>query len=97
MFLGVDGGGTKTAYCLIDDDGVVRARALTAGIHYLTSGIGIVAPLLREGITRVCADAGITPDAITYSFLGIPCYGEDTADVAALDALPAAYLRTGRY
>ncbi|MEU8658573.1 N-acetylglucosamine kinase, partial [Actinoplanes philippinensis] len=28
---------------------------------------------------------------------GIPCYGEVTADVAALDALPAAVLGTGRY
>ena len=27
MYLGVDGGGTKTALCLVDEDGRVAARA----------------------------------------------------------------------
>ncbi|MFI5841453.1 N-acetylglucosamine kinase [Catenuloplanes sp. NPDC051500] len=97
MYLGVDGGGSKTAYCLIDADGAVVAEARTASIYYLMSDIGIVAPLLAEGIGQVCAAAGITPADITHSFFGIPCYGEVSADVPTLDALPAEILGTGRY
>lgn len=97
MFLGVDGGGTKTAFCLIDADGTVLAEARTASIYYLMSDIGIVAPLLAEGVGRVCADAGVTPAEIGYSFFGIPCYGEVSRDVPTLDALPREILGTGRY
>ncbi len=75
MFLGVDGGGTKTAYCLIDADGAVVAEARTASIYYLMSDIGIVAPLLTDGVGQVCATAGIEPADITHAFFGIPCYG----------------------
>ncbi|GAA2915286.1 N-acetylglucosamine kinase [Actinoplanes cyaneus] len=97
MYLGVDGGGTKTAFCLIDDDGAIVATTRTAGIHYLASGIDIIEPLLAEGVTRVCAQAGITPEAITYAFFGIPCHGEVLSDVPKLDALPRAVLGTDRY
>ncbi|GAA1644856.1 N-acetylglucosamine kinase [Actinoplanes couchii] len=97
MYLGVDGGGTKTAFCLIDEHGTLRAEARTASIHYLTSGIDIVEPLLREGVGEVCATAGITPADITHAFFGIPCHGEVAADVPILDALPRTVLGTGRY
>ncbi|WP_305783513.1 N-acetylglucosamine kinase [Symbioplanes lichenis] len=97
MFLGVDGGGSKTAFCLIDDAGTVVAEARTASIYYLMSSIDIVAPLLAEGVTQVCERAGIEPAGITYAFFGIPCYGEVSADVATLDALPATVLGHDRY
>ncbi|GAB2608611.1 N-acetylglucosamine kinase [Paractinoplanes abujensis] len=97
MFLGVDGGGTKTAFCLIDDDGAIVASARTASIYYLMSGIDIVEPVLARGVAEVCASARIEPADITYSFFGIPCYGEVLADVPKLDALPQAVLGTDRY
>ncbi|MEU4250888.1 BadF/BadG/BcrA/BcrD ATPase family protein [Amycolatopsis sp. NPDC026612] len=92
MFLGVDGGGTKTAFCLIDAHGTVLAEARTASIYYLMQGIGIVEPLLRQGIDEVCATAGVSPGRLSYAFFGIPCYGEISADVPVLDALPARIL-----
>ncbi|WP_284746187.1 N-acetylglucosamine kinase [Amycolatopsis sp. RTGN1] len=92
MFLGVDGGGTKTAFSLIDERGRVVAEARTAGLYYLQQGIDIVEPLLRRGIGEVCATAGVDVADLSYAFFGIPCYGEISADVPVLDALPRRIL-----
>ncbi|MEU3645702.1 BadF/BadG/BcrA/BcrD ATPase family protein [Lentzea sp. NPDC034063] len=97
MFLGVDGGGTKTAFCLVDLDGRVVAEARTASVYYLGDGVQIVEPLLRQGIAEVCRIAGISSDGITYAFFGLPAYGEISADVPVLDAVPSAILVNGNY
>ena len=39
LYLGVDGGGTKTALVLIDSDGTIRATHLAPGSYYLTIGL----------------------------------------------------------
>jgi len=97
MFLGVDGGGTKTAFCLVDLDGGVVAEARTASVYYLSEGIQIVEPLLRQGIAEVCGIAGTAVEGITYSFFGLPAYGEISSDVPVLDAVPAKILGTTNY
>ncbi|MEU5263774.1 BadF/BadG/BcrA/BcrD ATPase family protein [Amycolatopsis sp. NPDC021455] len=97
MFLGVDGGGTKTAFCLVGFDGQVVAEARTASVYYLSEGLRIVEPLLRQGIGEVCDAAGISVSDITYGFFGLPAYGEISADVPVLDAIPARILGTGGY
>lgn len=101
MFLGVDGGGTKTAFCLIDRAGAIKARAVADGAYYFadngTGGVEHVAQVLREGIRAVTEGAGITPADIAYVFLGLPGYGEVPGDVAALDAVPGEVLGHRRY
>ncbi|MDX3658910.1 BadF/BadG/BcrA/BcrD ATPase family protein [Streptomyces sp. ID05-26A] len=97
MFLGVDGGGTKTAFCLVDLDGRVVAEARTASVYYLNDGFPIVEPLLRRGIDEVCGTAGISVEDITYAFFGLPAYGEISGDVPLLDALPARILGGDHY
>ncbi|GGM86620.1 N-acetylglucosamine kinase [Lentzea pudingi] len=97
MFLGVDGGGTKTAFCLIDLHGRVLAEARTASVYYLNDGFEIVEPLLRQGIAEVCGIAGIGVQDITYAFFGLPAYGEISGDVPLLDALPAKILGGDHY
>ncbi|KDN22019.1 N-acetylglucosamine kinase [Amycolatopsis rifamycinica] len=97
MFLGVDGGGTKTAFCLVDPDGRVVAEARTASVYYLSEGLRIVEPLLRQGIGEVCAAGGIAVPDIAYAFFGLPAYGEISADVPVLDEVPARILGTRNY
>ncbi|MFF6888504.1 N-acetylglucosamine kinase [Streptomyces sp. NPDC012421] len=101
MFLGVDGGGTKTAFCLVDSSGRVRARALGPSSYYFADnaahGVGHVARVLADGVATVCADAGIRPADISYAFFGLPGYGEATADLTALDATPYGVLGHHRY
>ncbi|MFI9081932.1 N-acetylglucosamine kinase [Streptomyces sioyaensis] len=101
MFLGVDGGGTKTAFCLIDNAGTIRARALSEGAYYFadnaTGGVDHVVRVLVQGVEAVTEAAGITPADIDHAFLGLPGYGEVPGDVAALDAAPGRVLGHRRY
>ncbi|TWI67275.1 N-acetylglucosamine kinase-like BadF-type ATPase [Pseudoduganella lurida] len=92
MYLGVDGGGTKTAYVLLDDDGTVRARHEGGGSYYLELGMPATAALLREGVAATLAAAGATPNDVGLAFFGLPAYGEDSSLQADLDALPAGVL-----
>jgi N-acetylglucosamine kinase-like BadF-type ATPase len=97
MYLGVDGGGTKTALCLLREDGRVAARARAPSCYYFTEGIDLVSRVLRQGIDEVCEMASITPADIRYAFFGLPTYGEVSGDVSALDAAPGGILGHGRY
>jgi N-acetylglucosamine kinase-like BadF-type ATPase len=97
MFLGVDGGGTKTALCLIDCDGHLGARIQVASIDYFSEGIALVERVLTEGITAVSEEAGITPREVDFALFGLPTYGEVSRDIAALDAAPLAALHHDRY
>ena len=45
----------------------------------------------------VCADAGIEVAAIEGAFFGLPAYGEASADLPLLDAIPAEILGHHRY
>jgi N-acetylglucosamine kinase-like BadF-type ATPase len=97
MYLGVDGGGTKTAMCLLREDGRVAAQAQTASCYYFTEGIGLVGRVLQEGIDEVCERASVTSAEIRYAFFGLPTYGEVSSDVPALDAIPRDILGHSRY
>ncbi|RMI37053.1 N-acetylglucosamine kinase [Streptomyces triticirhizae] len=101
MFLGVDGGGTKTAFCLVDSAGTVRARAVGDSTYYFADngagGVDHVVRVLEKGVAALCERVGITPADIDHTFLGLPGYGEAPGDVAALDAAPRAVLGNDRY
>jgi N-acetylglucosamine kinase-like BadF-type ATPase len=97
MYLGVDGGGTKTALCLLREDGRIAAQARAPSCYYFTEGIDLVGRVLRQGIGEVCEIASVTPADIRYAFFGLPTYGEVSSDVPALDAAPGGILGHGRY
>ncbi|MEW2165659.1 BadF/BadG/BcrA/BcrD ATPase family protein [Streptomyces sp. NPDC007084] len=99
MYLGVDGGGTKTAFCLLDDTGAVRGAAQGPSTVPAVGpgGTDTAVRVLRDGITDVCRQAGTDPARLTHAFLGLPGYGESAAMTEALDALPKPLLGHGRY
>jgi N-acetylglucosamine kinase-like BadF-type ATPase len=97
MYLGVDGGGTKTTFVLIDSDGRIRATHLAAGSYYLTIGIEALGNLLAEGVAGVLTKAALRAEDLDFSFFGLPAYGEDTALIGALSGLPERCLPAGRY
>ncbi|WP_202873259.1 N-acetylglucosamine kinase [Kribbella capetownensis] len=101
IFLGVDGGGSGTALCLVTGDGEVLATADAPSCYYLDSaegeGVSLVKRVLAEAVPRICASAGIEPAAITSAFFGLPAYGEVSADVPLLDAAPRTALGHDRY
>lgn len=101
IFLGVDGGGSGTALCLIRGSGELLAGLDAPSCYYLDSGDGegvsLVRRVLADAVREVCAVAGVGPDEITSAFFGLPAYGEVSADLPELDAAPRAALGHDRY
>ena len=97
LFLGVDGGGTKTAFVLLDDRGDIRAALRLSSTYHFTSGIAHVEAVLSDGVITICRQAGIEPFQIGRAFFGLPGYGESSADEKRLDVLPQKILGHSRY
>jgi N-acetylglucosamine kinase-like BadF-type ATPase len=97
LFLGVDGGGTKTEFMCIDADGAVVAQALTSTTYHVQVGLTETLRVLAEGIGTVCAQLSITPGALRHAFFGLPAYGEDPAIDLKLHAACGQMLGHGRY
>src|SRR5262245_4467164 len=97
MFLGVDGGGTKTAYALIDAEGKLRATHTTGSVSHLSEGFARASALLVEGTRAVLAAGGIDAESVRFAFFGLGAYGEDSATTAQMDAMPREALDPARY
>ncbi len=91
-YLGVDGGGTKTKFCLADDAGRLLAESVQPTCHYMQTGFDGMAAVLKSGATAVCALAGVLSDRIECAFVGCPGYGEVPADMPRIRAAAAAAL-----
>lgn len=98
-FLGVDGGGTKTAFCVVTDDGRIAGEVRAASTYYLGSADGVrqMGEVLADGVREVCAIAGLRPDDVDYAFFALPGYGESSSRTGDLDAAPRAALGHDRY
>ena len=97
VYLGVDGGGTKTAFVLIDSEGGIRATHLAAGSYHLSIGVDALGTLLADGVSAVLAKASLGINDLGFSFFGLPAFGEDTALVDGLSRLPERCLPAGNY
>ncbi|MEJ0085785.1 MAG: BadF/BadG/BcrA/BcrD ATPase family protein [Pseudomonadota bacterium] len=97
MFLGVDGGGTKTAFVLIDARGDIRASHVTGSVSHLSEGVERATALLLEGIRTVLARGATATAQVDFAFFGLSSYGEDSAVTARLDAMPSAMLDPRRF
>jgi N-acetylglucosamine kinase-like BadF-type ATPase len=97
VYLGVDGGGTKTALVLIDRDGTILATHLAPGSYYLTIGIDALGALLADAVNAVLAKAAVRPDELDFAFFGLPAYGEDTSLLGTLGRLPQQCLPADAY
>ena len=96
-FLGVDGGGSKTRFLLIDESGRVLASHLEGSAYHLEIGLGDLQALLTRGVRQTLERALLPAAALTYAFFGLPAYGEDRGLTSALDAAPSAALPHQRY
>jgi N-acetylglucosamine kinase-like BadF-type ATPase len=95
--LGVDGGGTKTEFVLVDAEGRVRATHQGGSCYYIQIGFDGLHELLSEGVQAVLAQVSGTPEDIDYAFFGLPAYGEDSIAESMLDVVPEAVLGHHRY
>jgi len=85
FFLGVDGGGTKTQYVLIDRDGNLAAAHEGPAAYHIEIGIDGLRRVLADGIMALFGKAAIDGNAVSHAFFGLPAYGEDSAAQLLLD------------
>jgi N-acetylglucosamine kinase-like BadF-type ATPase len=97
VFLGVDGGGTKTQFVLVDSDGNVLGSVTGEGAYHLEIGMEGLRRVLATGVADVLAQAAVDAGQIAHAFFGIPAYGEDSEAQMLLDAMPEALLGHRRY
>ena len=78
QYIGIDGGGTKTALVAANEDGAVIKEAQTTGSSWREHGIAEVAALIAEAVSGMgCRNIGGIA-------AGMPCYGESADGDAAL-------------
>lgn len=92
MFIGVDGGGTKTAFIIINDAGIIKAHHIEETCSYLAIGIKKSRAVLENGIKEVLRKSNAQLSDIKFAFFGIPAYGEDQKMETVLDDLPSSFL-----
>jgi N-acetylglucosamine kinase-like BadF-type ATPase len=97
LFLGVDGGGTKTHFVLVDRDGNLAASCEGPSSYHLEIGIDGLRDVLADGLAALFRRAGIDGSAIAHAFFGLPAHGEDSVAQVLLDAMPEPLLGHRRY
>src|SRR5215472_15372423 len=96
-YLGVDGGGSKTRFLLIDEEGKVLGAHAEGPAYHLEIGLEALERMLAQGIKRTLHEGSFAATDVTFAFLGLPAYGEDRGVQAKLDDAPAAALPRGHY
>jgi N-acetylglucosamine kinase-like BadF-type ATPase len=69
LYLGIDGGGTKTR-CVLADETVVLARVICGGSNMIRLGEAQAGEALRSAIQQVCSAARISPQQISATSVG---------------------------
>jgi N-acetylglucosamine kinase-like BadF-type ATPase len=96
-YLGVDGGGSKTEFVLIDEYGRVLATRREGPAYYLETGVEALKAMLARGIDATLSQGSVSPADLTYTFLGLPAYGEDSRLLGILDGAASPTLPQDRY
>ena len=74
-FLGIDGGGTKTSFSLIDEKGNLLTRVIKGTCHPAQIGFENLEKLLFEGLDEITKEMKISKTDINYSYLGLAGFG----------------------
>ena len=97
MYLGIDGGGTKTAFIIIDKKGLVYAQHEETTSYYIEIGLNGLKDLLIKGIEKTLNKANLTAEHIDFAFFGLPAYGEDSAVIEEITAIPSQLIPASKY
>lgn len=76
LFLGIDGGGTKTGFSLINEEGKVLATSRKGTIHIKQVNREDFIKILNEGIDEVLKISNKSREDLAFVFAGVPAYGE---------------------
>ena len=72
-YAGVDGGGTKTAYALFDENKNILAETRSPGSNHenLEGSFEEAADILIAGLNELCAAGGVRLEQIAYTLMGL--------------------------
>ena len=84
FFIGVDGGGSKTAFALSYANGIPIAQTESIGCSYQSVGLERAADIIADGIKKCSAQTGEPLENCAYCCIGIPCWGENAESDTAL-------------
>ncbi|WP_373600961.1 N-acetylglucosamine kinase [Paraclostridium bifermentans] len=88
-YIGVDGGGTKTTFTMIDDRGYKVAQYTTTTTHYEQVGFDGVKEVLTKGLNKLIEISNIEKSDVKSAFLGLPGYGEVKSVAYEIDSIVA--------
>jgi N-acetylglucosamine kinase-like BadF-type ATPase len=96
-FLGIDGGGTKTDFLLIDETGHVRASYKGGSAYYLETGLDALQSMLATGIQATLKQGGVAASDLGFAFIGLPAHGEDSGLLPRLNNIAADVLAPSKF
>ncbi|MCL2866366.1 MAG: ATPase [Clostridia bacterium] len=99
VFLGIDGGGTKTLFTLCTQEGRVLRALRHSSISIQQCGRDGIRAELVQGLRDILSEAGDIPrDSLKAVCLGAPCWGESIpGDASIQEASLAAFGNTPVY
>jgi len=82
FYVGVDGGGSKTALCAVAEDGSSVAYANTTGASWREHGVPRVVEIVKQAVAGLTYGLGGLIGGVA---MGLPCYGESAEGDGSLD------------
>lgn len=84
-YLGVDGGGTKTRYILVDENLNIIKDVERGTIHIHQIGALNLMNELKSALDIIISESNVRKNDIEHVFLGVPGYGESKSDKNIID------------
>ncbi|MBP3705940.1 MAG: ATPase [Clostridia bacterium] len=75
-YIGIDGGGTKTAIVIGKNNGIPLKAIEKSGCSHKAIGIDAVVELITEGVREIAQSINVSFDECAGCCIGLPCYGE---------------------
>ena len=95
VYLGVDGGGTKTALAVIDSEGTLGAAHIAPGTHHL--GLDALGEFLATAVTATLSKGQLRIADVDFAFFGLSGHGEDSSLFDALNRVPEQFMPMDKF
>lgn len=87
LFLGIDSGGTKTKFLLVDENGRRIAESIQAASHYLQVGYDGLKQVMTLGLTDCLNQCNYSKEDIHFAFASVAGYGDIEDDNESIYAV----------
>lgn len=76
LYIGIDGGGTKTAFKIVDKNGNTLAKEISSTIHIKQDTAENIRNIIISSVDNMLNSINAKREDIKHIFTGIPAYGE---------------------